>query len=142
MTTYSEPNDLLKEIEDNFIEENLALFSPYFQENYETDQLAGMFTYILNNQRICRALMGSNGNPLFLERIQNMFRDNVIDRWCQEFPRYNRADLDYVFDFIFAGAMRLILNWIDNGHGLPTQELARRLDRLGHYCHLAIREFR
>ncbi|MBQ8813518.1 MAG: TetR/AcrR family transcriptional regulator [Lachnospiraceae bacterium] len=138
---YSTPNDLLIEIEQQFIDENMAYFSPYFHQGYETSQLAGMFTCILKNKEICRIIMGKNGNPRFLQRLQEMIRKGVVDGWCKEFPKYSRTDLDYVFDFIFAGSMRLILNWIEDGGSLSTAELANRLDRLGHYCHMAISEF-
>lgn len=138
---YATPNDLLMEIERQFIDENMAYFSPYMQEGYETTQLAGMFTCILKNKEICRIIMGKNGNPRFLERLQEMVRGNVVDGWCKEFPKYSRSDLDYVFDFIFAGSMRLILNWIEDDKGMTTADLASRLDRLGHHCHLAIPEF-
>ena len=139
---YATPNDLLIEIERQFIDENMAYFSPYMLEGYETSQLAGMFTCILKNKEICRIIMGKNGNPRFLERLQEMIRGNVVDGWCKEFPKYSRSDLDYVFDFIFAGSMRLILNWIEDDRGMSTADLASRLDRLGHYCHLSISEFR
>ena len=138
---YATPNDLLIEIEQQFIDESMTYFSPYFHQGYETSQLAGMFTCILKNKEICRIIMGKNGNPRFLERIQEMLREGVVDGWCKEFPKYSRTDLDYVFDFIFTGSMRLILNWIEDDKGLSTAELANRLDRLGHYCHMAIPEF-
>ena len=138
---YTTPNDLLIEIEQQYIDENMAYFSPYFNEGYETSQLAGMFTCILKNKGLCRIIMGKNGNPRFVERIQKMIREGVVDGWCKEFPKYNRVDLDYVFDFIFTGSMRLILSWIEDDKGLSTAELANRLDRLGHYCHMAISEF-
>lgn len=138
---YATPNDLLMEIEQQFIDENMAFFSPYFHQGYETSQLAGMFTCILKNKEICRIIMGKNGNPRFLERIQEMIREGVVDGWCKELPKYSRADLDYVFEFIFTGSMRLILNWIEDDKGMSTTDLASRLDRLGHYCHLAIPEF-
>ena len=138
---YSIPNDLLIEIEQQYIDENMAYFSPYFNKGYETGQLAGMFTSILKNKELCRIIMGKNGNPRFVERIQQMIRESVVNGWCKEFPNYSREDLDYVFDFIFTGSMRLILNWIEDDKGLSTNELANRLDRLGHYCHMAIAEF-
>ena len=139
---YSTPNDLLMEIEKQFIDENMAFFSPYMHNGYETSQLAGMFTCILKNKDICKVIMGKNGNPRFLERLQDMIRSNVIGGWCREFPNYRTEDLDYVFDFVFTGSMRLILNWIEDNQGMSTAELAKRLDRLGHYSHLAITEFR
>jgi AcrR family transcriptional regulator len=138
---YATPNDLLMEIEQQFIDENMAQFNPYFHEGYETSYLAGLFTGVLKNKDLCRIIMGKNGNPRFIERIQQMIRPSVIDGWCAEFPTYKREDLDYIYDFVFTGSMRLILNWIEDDHGLSTAELANRLDRLGHHCHMAIPEF-
>ena len=138
---YATPNDLLMEIEQQFINDNMIYFAPYMNEGYETNMLAGMFTSILKNKDLCRIIMGKNGNPKFLERLEGMVRGSIIDGWCKEFPQYNREHLDYVFDFIFTGSMRLILNWIEDDQGMSTLDLAKRLDRLGHYCHLAISEF-
>lgn len=138
---YATPNDLLMEIEQQFVAENMAQFGPYFHEGYETSYMAALFAGILKNRELCKIIMGKNGNPRFIERIQKILRPSIIDGWCREFPRYRREDLDYVYDFVFAGSMRLILNWIDDDKGLTTEELANRLDRLGHHCHLAIPEF-
>lgn len=138
---YSTPNDILMEIEQQFIDENMVLFQPYFNEGYETDYMAILFRYILEHQELASIIMGKNGNPRMLERWQNMMRPGIVNGWCREFPQYRREDLDYVFDFIFVGATRLLLNWIEDNNGLSSEELANRLDRLGHYCHLAISEF-
>lgn len=138
---YSTPNDLLMEIEQQFIKENMNYFSPYFHKGYETSYLAGLFASILKNKELCSVIMGKNGNPRFLERLQDMIKENVVTGWCQEFPKYDREKLYYVYDFVFSGSMRLILNWIQDDGGLSTEDLAKRLDRLGHYCHLAIAEF-
>lgn len=138
---YSSPNDLLMEIEQQFIDENMAQFNPYFHEGYETSYMSNLFSGILKNRELCRIIMSKNGNPKFIERIQRMIRPSIIDGWCREFPTYRREDLDYVYDFIFVGSMRLILNWIEDDKGLSTAELANRLDRLGHHCHMAIPEF-
>ena len=138
---YATPNDLLMEIEQQFIDENMAQFNPYFQGNYEMSYLSGLFAGILRNKELCKIIMGKNGNPKFLERIQDMLRSGIVDGWCKEFPKYDRADLNYVYDFVFVGSMRLILNRIGDSQGLSAEELANRLDRLGHHCHMAISEF-
>jgi len=138
---YSTPNDLLKEIEQTFIDENMSYFSPYFHDGYETNQLARMFTCILQNRNVCQVIMGRNGNPKFIDRLRQLMRKGVIEGWRAEFPNYAEEDLDYIYHFLFSGSMQLILNWIEDDHGLSTTDLAWRLDRLGHYCHLAIREF-
>ena len=138
---YSTPNDLLMEIEQQFIRENMARFTPYMENLNDTSHMTDLFTGILRNRELCRIIMGNNGNPRFVERIQQMIRPYVIDGWCMEFPNYSRENLDYVYDFIFAGSMRLILNWIEDEQKVTAEALATRLDRLGHYCHLAIAEF-
>lgn len=138
---YATPNDLLREIEQQFIDENMAKFSPYFDDGYETSYMANLFADVLKNRELCRIIMGKNGNPRFIERLQQMIRPYVVAGWCREFPKYKREDLDYVYDFVFTGSMRLILSWIEDDKGLSTADLAKRLDRLGHHCHMAIPEF-
>ena len=138
---YATPNDLLMEIEQQFIDENLAHFSSYMETNYEGGHLADVFRCIMQNQELCQIIMGKNGNPRFLMRIQEMMRPSMVDDWCKDFPQYKREDLNYVYDYVFAGSMRLILNWLENENSLSAADLARRLDRLGHYAHLAIQEF-
>lgn len=138
---YATPNDLLMEIEQQFINENLAHFSSYMETNYEGGHLADVFRCIMQNQELCQIIMGKNGNPRFLMRIQEMMRPSMVDDWCKDFPQYKREDLNYVYDYVFAGSMRLILNCLENENDLSAADLARRLDRLGHYAHLAIQEF-
>lgn len=139
---YSTPNDLLKEIEEYFIETNTEKFSNYFHNDYEANYLTGLFAGILENKELCKIIMGKNGNPKFLEKIKDIYRPKIVEGWCKEFPKYKFDDLNYVYDFIFTGSMDLILNWIENDDGLTAEELGNRLDRLGHYCHLAIPEFK
>lgn len=140
---YSAPNDVLLEIEQQFVADNLKLYVPYINGNYEIDALSALFESILRNAELCRILMGPNGSPKFLNRIKEMMRDKILIRWKKEFPDYKVSHLEYVYDYIFAGSMSLILSWItQNDHAdISVEELANRLDRLGHYCHLAIRDF-
>ena len=137
---YNEPNDLLREIEDEFVREKMSFFDPYMK-NDNPDQLAQLFRAILQNREPSLVLFGHNGAPQFSERIKNMVRPGVLSDWQREFPDYSLADLQFVYDFIFPGAMQLILNWLSDSGDISAEEFAHRLDCLGHYCHLAIREF-
>ena len=85
--------------------------------------------------------MGPNGDPQFMISMRNLIKENVLDEWQKEFPHYLREDLSFVFEFVFPGATNLILQWSEDDHGVSVGELALRLDRLGHYCHMAIEEF-
>lgn len=137
---YNEPNDLLREIEETFVREKMSYFDPYMK-NDNPAQLALLFGTILQNRDLSLILFGRNGAPQFTERIKNLLRDSILHDWQQEFPTYARADLEFVYEFVFPGAMQLILNWLEDSRELKVEEFAHRLDTLGHYCHLAIREF-
>lgn len=137
---YNEPNDVLREIEKEFVQEKMSFFDPYMK-NDNPDQLAKLFGTIMQNRNLSLVLFGHNGAPQFTERIKTLVRESVLNDWQKEFPKYARDDLAFVFEFVFSGAMRLILNWLTDSSKLSANELAHRLDCLGHYCHLAIREF-
>lgn len=140
---YSAPNDILREIEEDFIRTHFDKYITYLDNEYELSSLSHMFASILQNIELCKVIMGPNGNPKFLKRIKEQMRPEMVKQWKKEFPNYRTAHLDYVFDYIFSGSMSLILNWIDDEGktSISVEELANRLDRLGHYCHLSIKEF-
>lgn len=138
---YHEPNDLLKEIEEDFISENLSHFFPYMDAQHDTSILSGLFISMIQNRELCLTLMGPHGAPQFTERVKNLIWPILAEDWKKEFPEYSDTDLELAYEFIFPGATNLIMQWLRDPKGLTTDEIARRLDRLGHYCHLAIKEF-
>ena len=138
---YCEPNDVLKEIEEDFISEHLWHFSPYVNGTHDTSILSKLFLSMIENRELCLTLMGPNGAPQFTERIKRLIWPTLLEDWRRDFPEYSLEDLELCHEFIFPGATNLILQWLRNPKGLTTEEIARRLDRLGHYCHLAIKEF-
>lgn len=115
---YNSPDDLLKEIENQFIEDNMAFFSSYWDSQRDFDRMAGLFTCVLNNKEVCRVLMGCNGDPQFIMSLKSLVKNGVLDEWQKEFPAHDRRELDLLFDFVFAGSMELILNWSADDHGL------------------------
>lgn len=138
---YCEPNDVLKEIEEDFITEHLGHFSPYMNVKHDTSILSKLFLSMIENRELCLTLMGPNGAPQFTERIKRLIWPTLLEDWRRDFPEYRLEDLELCYEFIFPGATNLILQWLRNPKGLTTEEIARRLDRLEHYCHLAVKEF-
>ena len=138
---YCEPNDVLKEIEEDFVTTHLGKYSPYVNNQHDTSILSHLFLSMIENRELCLTLMGPNGAPQFTERIKHLIWPTLLDDWRKEFPEYTLENLEFCHEFIFPGATNLILQWLRNPKGLTTEEIARRLDRLGHYCHLAVREF-
>ena len=147
---YSTPNDLLQEIENDFMEKHFGNFSTYMEKSGQKKNdiaikdLQVLFQAVLENIELCKIIFGHHGNYRFAERIKRDFKEDIIKTWQNEFPNYKKEHLDYIFDYVFTGSMSLMLNWIDEDTNKPkisVEQLANRLDRLGHYAHLAIQEF-
>lgn len=138
---YGQPQDVLKEIENNFIAENMETFDRFWDDGKNLSYLTKIYSCVLQNRELCRVLMGDNGDPQFLGSMRNLVRDGIVDEWQKEFPAYDRERLNFIFDYVFLGSMRLMLNWIDNDQDLSPSQFARRLERLGHYSLIAAGEF-
>lgn len=146
---YSTPNDVLIEIENKFIEENFYSFNTYMEESSTNrtpttiNNLQQLFISTMRNIELFKVLIGPNGNYKFAERIKRNFKKDIINSWATEFPEYKLEHLEYIYDYVISGSMSLVLNWIDDDSKtkLTPEQLANRLDRLGHYAHLAIKEF-
>lgn len=138
---YNTPNDVLMEIEQQFMDQMRMNLVTYMDVGYESNYLVNFFSNVMQNAELCRIIMGKNGNTRFLERIRNMNRKEIVDSLMNAYPQCSREDLDYVFDFIIAGSTQLIMAWLQNDQPLSAKLLANRLECLGRYCYMAISEF-
>lgn len=138
---YETPLDVLKEIENQFIEENMQYFDSYWQGDRKVSHMQQLFSCVFQNQERCHILMGENGDPQFMTSLKRLVQSGIVDEWQKESPSCERDVLEFLFEYVFTGSMRLILNWIDDNGGLPIQDLAQRLERLGHYSLIAAGEF-
>lgn len=137
---YTEPQDILYEIEDSFIEENMSFLTSYLSPKHDMDPMVLMFSNVLKNQDIYRLIIGRGNDTAFQEKLKNLVKPTVLQDWERDNPNCRKEDLEFVFDFVFAGSIRLILGLNQDGD-MSMKEFAHRLDRLGHYSQLAIREF-
>ena len=138
---YAEPQDILTEIEDQLFEENLAFLNSYLTPEHDLDHMGLLFTCFMNNLETFRLIVNMGNDTAFLDRIKGLVKPAVMQDWERDNPDCSKEDLAFVFDFVLSGAFRLVLDL--NKHGsMSINEFAHRLDRLGHYSQLAIREFR
>lgn len=140
---YNSPAELLKDVENQFLEENAKLFHSFLKraENQEPNIVEALFASIKANGDIVCILLGPNGDPNFVIEILDGMRDGVLDQWQLEFPSYSREDLDFVFEYVLVGSTRLILNWLQDSRGIPASQFAKRIERLGHHVLVGIQDF-
>lgn len=140
---YDSPAGLLKDIENQFLEENTKLFQSFLKraENEEPNVVEALFASIKANSDIVCILLGPHGDPTFASEILDGMRDGVLDQWQLEFPHYDREDLNFVFDYVLIGSTRLILSWLQDSKGISASQFSKRIERLGYHALLAIKEF-
>lgn len=142
---YAAPEEVLQEIQADFLRENSGIFGAAFAEKdaaKSSDYLKKIFDLMRTRRDVCAALFGRNGSPYFLANIREMSREIVLSEWHAEFPTVAKEKLNFAYDFVFPACMGLILEWLaGRGEELPFDTLAMRLERLGHYCLVAATEF-
>lgn len=138
---YSSPMDVLKEIENQFVEEKLIDFGSYWSGIMDEGKMAGIISIILEDKELCRILMSEHGDPQFLISLKHLVQKGVVDGWKKAHPSIPQNELVFLFDYVFSGSTHLILSWLNDPHGVSPNEFSRRLEHLGNHALLAAEEF-
>lgn len=138
---YNSPADLLKDVENQFIANNMKYFDSYWNAQRQITFLDQLFECISKNRDICRILMSSNADPQFLRSMTALVRGSTTNEWAKEFPDLDQQNLDFVFEFTISGSTALISKWLDGSIDLTAKQLSHRIERLGHHALMAIRDF-
>lgn len=134
---YSSPLDVLKEIENQFVEEKLAKFDSYWTGAMDQGRMAAIISIVLEDKELCRILMSEHGDPQFLISLKHLVKDGVVDGWKKDHPRISKEKLLFLYDYVFSGSTQLILSWIRDPQGVSPEEFSKLLENLGHHALLA-----
>ena len=118
------------------------MFESFMKDDYDRSYLSHLFESIWQNRELFCILSGPNGDLGFQKSLRELARSRTIAEWNTEFPRYRREHLNFLFDYVFPGFTSLMLSWFENDHGISSAEFTHRMERLGHYALLAVKEFR
>ena len=134
---YSSPLDVLKEIENQFVEEKLVKFDSYWAGTMDQGRMAAIISIVLEDKELCRILMGEHGDPQFLISLKHLVKDGVVDGWKKDHPKISKEKLAFLYDYVFSGSTQLILSWIRAPQGVSPEEFSAFLESLGHHALLA-----
>ena len=119
-THYSNPYDLLEQIENELFEDMSATV---ITEQNDPDKLTQeVFRVIEENADLCKVLFSENGDKMFLRRILDIAREMTISGWRQQYPHVAEQQLDYLYTFIISGSVAVIEQWVRTGmEGTPLE---------------------
>ena len=127
---YSSPLDVLKEIENQFVEEKLVKFDSYWTGAMDQGRMAAIISIVLQDKELCRILICSSQ------------RTGLSWTAGKEITlKISKEKLEFLYDYVFSGSTQLILSWIRDPQGVSPEEFSEFLESLGHHALLAAEKF-
>ena len=138
---YSCPLDVLREMQNQILEEKGKNFALYWVGIPEDGRMAELIALTLEDKELFRLFLSDHGDPRFLSDVKPLIRDGILAGWHKDHPRIPQETLSFLFDYVFAGSSRLIQSWINDPQDISPEAFSMRLERLGHYALLAAEKF-
>jgi AcrR family transcriptional regulator len=123
-THYSNPYDLLEQIENELFEEMSTKVIKKFTQDTLTEITKLAFGIIADNIELCRVLFSENGNKQFLDRVMRLSRETTISSWKAMYPHATKTQIDFLFTFIISGSVAVIEHWARIGMKETPVDLA------------------
>ncbi len=128
---YVDIYDLLKKIQDNFIEEikasnpmiNLPNYTVY---NY-TKEILEIF---INNKKLVKILFDTNNSIYFINEVLEVAYEKCSKKWFSKFPDIDEVEIEYAAVYVFNGALGVINYWIKNNFDKDIEDIARYIEKL------------
>lgn len=129
---YSDIYDMLEKIENELAEEiqrsvQSHPVSPFNEASFPF--IEDVFSILEANKKICRVLLGPNGDMAFLHQIQSILEEHSLRVLAEKFPD-QMEDLKYAYAFCMSGCTGLIKTWLKGNYGGSPQHMAELTFRM------------
>lgn len=129
---YEDIYDLLKKIEEEFIEEIRDSNSMVHMSNHSiytfTKEILDIFE---NNKKLVRVLFNADSNIYFLDDVLEVAYEKCIGNWESNIDSDDYNELENSVVFIFNGALGVINYWVKNDFNISSDLLAKYIEK---YC--------
>ena len=129
---YEDIYDLLKKIEEEFIEEIRESNSMVHMSHHSiytfTKEILDIFE---NNKKLVRVLFNADSNIYFLDDVLEVAYEKCIGNWERNIDSDDYNELENSVVFIFNGALGVINYWVKNDFNISSDLLAKYIEK---YC--------
>lgn len=112
---YTDVYDLLKKIEDEFLDNVNAYLSQLDKKEKNADDYTlaeRIFDYIKDNAKLCRLLLSERGDISFQKKIMTIVYDTISE--LTDINKISKEDADYVYSFTITGCVGIVQKWFDD----------------------------
>ena len=125
---YTEPNDILKELEDEAIgqisEYLLSIGSSKDSAPDAKNYLMSFLRYIRNNDELFRTLLVKNSDPHFRRKLSEFALTMTESSFYVSIDEEKKT---YIYKFIISGCLELLSDWIQTDYVLADQKMCSML---------------
>ncbi|MBQ8954975.1 MAG: TetR family transcriptional regulator C-terminal domain-containing protein [Clostridia bacterium] len=130
---YKDMFDMLEKIEDSMFEALEGIVSLHEDEDVSAQTkpiLMDLFTFIEDNQEMCRVLLSPHGDMNFLHRLNEVVRDKCAKAWRGIREEKGDTEFDYHYSFVIFGCAGLIRAWVNRECQESAQQMAELADAM------------
>lgn len=128
---YTEPNDILIELEDETIAQVKQALSTIGQLDEDADgvqhYLLSFLRHVQLHGELYRTFLVENSDPHFQRKLQEAAMELVITAFQVEIPPEQRQS---AYLFLVSGSVEVLINWIRSDFAVPEKTICRMLYRL------------
>ena len=86
--------------------------------------ITDMFYFLSENQDICNALLGSNGDMAFVAKIERLIAETILERLSDRFP-IEIKDISYAYAFCLTGCVGMVKAWLSSEQLVKPEHMAK-----------------
>ncbi|HHW48765.1 MAG TPA: TetR/AcrR family transcriptional regulator [Clostridiaceae bacterium] len=112
---YTDQYDLLRKIENEFLDNVRACLAELDQENNNVDPVVlaeKIFEYIKENAKLCKLLLSERGGLNFQKQVMVMVYDPIINELTSN-NKVSMEDAEYVYSFAVTGCVGIVQKWLN-----------------------------
>ena len=114
---YRDIDDMVDKVENELFTEFtqvLNKFTPQDLKIRPLPVLTDLFTFLANNAAISLALLGKNGDIVFIDKLKAMVKDKCLHNWMEIYKSVKTRNYEYYYSYLIYGFIGLIQNWLEN----------------------------
>lgn len=111
---YSDISNMLENVKQELIEEIAEVMETYPPEPFSEQSVLFMkdiFFSLGRNRKLYRSLMGENGDPAFVQEVEDLVGEKCLTGLKRQFPNEMNV-LKYSYRFCLSGCVGLIRYWL------------------------------
>lgn len=129
---YTDIYDMLEKIEQELMADIDKAFEkhPLGPEENTPLFIEDIFEILSKNRKICKALVGPNGDMAFVVRIEKIVGTHAVDAIAPRLKETSKNELRYIYAYCLNGCVGLIKDWLLSDSANSPQEMAAIMFRM------------